>query len=135
MAAGVTQPIFEGGRLRGQLALSDAQRQQLLETYRKSIVSALSDVETALIAIRENAARESAQRLGVAAARRAFTLSEERLRAGTIDLTTLLNVQITLFQAEDTLIQIRLARLQAVAGLFAALGGDWEEPPALPPQP
>jgi outer membrane protein TolC len=94
-----------------------------------------SDVETALIAIRENAARESAQRLGVAAARRAFTLSEERLRAGTIDPTTLLNVQITLFQAEDTLIQIRLARLQAVAGLFAALGGDWEEPPALPPQP
>jgi outer membrane protein, multidrug efflux system len=135
IAAGVTQPIFEGGRLRGQLALSEAQRQQLLETYRKSIVSALTDVENALIAIRENAARESAQRVAVAAARRAFVLSEERLRQGTIDLTTLLNVQNTLFQAEDTLIQIRLARLQAVAGLFQALGGDWDEPPAIPVVP
>src|SRR5262245_17900729 len=133
MAAGVTQPIFEGGRLRGQLALSEAQRQQFLESYRKSIVSALTDVENALVAIRENAAREKAQRVAVAAARRAFTLSEERLREGTIDLTTLLNTQITLFQAEDTLIQVRLARLQAVASLFLALGGDWEEPPALPP--
>jgi outer membrane protein, multidrug efflux system len=135
IAAGVTQPIFQGGRLRGQLALSEAQRQQLLEAYRKSIVSALIDVENALIAIRENAARESAQRLAVTAARRAFVLSEERLRQGTIDLTTLLNVQNTLFQAEDTLIQIRLVRLQAVASLFLAIGGDWEEPPAMPPQP
>jgi outer membrane protein TolC len=133
MAAGVTQPIFEGGKLRGQLALSEAQRQQFLESYRKSIVSALTDVENALVAVRENAARENAQRVAVASARRAFTLSEERLREGTIDLTTLLNTQNTLFQAEDTLIQIRLARLQAVASLFLALGGDWEEPPALPP--
>jgi outer membrane protein TolC len=135
VAAGVTQPIFEGGRLRGQLALTEAQRQQLLESYRKSIVAALTDVENALIAMRENAARERAQRLAVAAARRALTLSEERLRQGTIDLTTLLNTQSTLFQAEDTLIQIRLARLQAAASLFAALGGDWEEPAVAPPLP
>jgi outer membrane protein, multidrug efflux system len=133
MAAGVTQPIFEGGKLRGQLALSEAERQQFLESYRKSIVSALTDVENALVGVRENAARENAQRVAVASARRAFTLSEERLREGTIDLTTLLNTQNTLFQAEDTLIQIRLARLQAIASLFLALGGDWEEPPALPP--
>jgi outer membrane protein, multidrug efflux system len=135
IAAGVTQPIFEGGRLRGQLALNEAQRQQLLEIYRKSIVSALTDVENALITIRENAARESAQRVAVSAARRALDLSEERLRQGTIDLTTLLNTQNTLFQAEDTLIQIRLARLQAAASLYQALGGDWEEPRAAPPLP
>ena len=54
-------------------------------------------------------------------------LSEERLRQGTIDLTTLLTVQNTLFQAEDTLIQVRLARLQAAASLFQALGGDWDD--------
>jgi len=135
VAAGMTQPIFEGGRLRGQLALTEAQRQQLLESYRKSIVSALTDVENALIAVRENAARENAQRLAVSAARRALDLSEERLRQGTIDLTTLLNTQSTLFQAEDTLIQIRLARLQAAASLYEALGGDWEVSPAAPPLP
>jgi outer membrane protein, multidrug efflux system len=128
IAAGVTQPIFEGGKLRGQLALSQAQREQLLEAYRKSIVQALSDVENALTAIRENAARERAQSNAVAAARRAFVLSEDKLRQGTIDITTLSTVQITLFQAEDALIQARLARLQSVASLFQALGGDWEEP-------
>jgi len=133
IAAGVTQPIFDGDRLRGQLALSVADRQQLLEAYRKSIVQALSDVETALIAMRENAARERAQRLGVAEAKRAFALSELKLREGTIDLQTLLNTQITLFQAQDTLIQIRLARLQAAAALYQALGGDWEETPAMSP--
>jgi outer membrane protein, multidrug efflux system len=133
IAAGVTQPIFDGGKLRGQLALSAAERQQLLEAYRKSIVQALSDVETALIAIRENRRREDAQRIGVAEARRAFELSEERLRQGTIDLQTLLNTQITLFQAEDTLVQIRLARLQAAAALYQALGGDWEASPAMSP--
>ena len=128
IAAGLTQPILDGGRLSGQLALTVGQRQQLLEQYRKSILQAFADVENALIAIRESAAQERAQQAAVDAARRAFELSEDRLRQGTIDLTTLLTVQTTLFQAEDTLIQVRLARLQALASLYQALGGDWEEP-------
>jgi outer membrane protein, multidrug efflux system len=67
-------------------------------------------------------------------ARRALKLSELKLREGTIDMQTLLNTQITLFQAEDTLIQIQLARLQAAAALYQALGGDWQELPAMSPQ-
>lgn len=128
IAAGLTQPIFDGGRLRGQLALTKGQRQQLLEQYRKFILQAFTDVENALIAIRENSAQEKAQQAAVTSARRAFELSEDRLKAGTIDLTTLLTVQTTLFQAEDTLVQVRLARLQALASLYEALGGDWQEP-------
>ena len=128
IAAGLTQPIFDGGRLRGELALTVGQRQQLLEQYRKSILQAFTDVENALIAIRETAAQEKAQQAAVNAARRAFELSQDRLLQGTIDLTTLLSVETTLFQTEDTLIQVRLARLQALASLYQALGGDWEEP-------
>lgn len=126
-AANITQPIFDGGRLRGQLSLNEAQRQQLLETYRRSILQSLVDVENALIAIRENAAREAAQRRAVVLARQAFALGEQRLGQGTIDLSTLLTTQNTLFQAEDLLIQVRLARLQAVVSLYQALGGDWQE--------
>ena len=100
----------------------------MLEEYRKAIVTALTDVERALIAIRETSAQERAQRLATASARRAFALSEDRLGQGTIDLTTVLTTQNTLFQAQDTLIQVRLARLQAMAALFEALGGDWDEP-------
>lgn len=126
-AAGLTQPIFDGGRLRGQLVLSQAQRQQLLDTYRRSIITALTDVETALVAVRETRLRELAQTAAVRAARRAFELTEQRMREGTVDLTSILTVQNTLFQAEDQLIQARLARLQAAVSLFQALGGDWDE--------
>ena len=127
IAAAVTQPIFDGGKLRAQLRLSEAQRQELLETYRKAILQALTDVENALIALRENAAREAAQKVAVSTAQQAFTLSEQRLAEGTIDLTTLITAQNSLFQAQDSLIQIRLARLQAVVSLFQALGGDWDD--------
>ncbi len=126
-AASLTQPIFDGGRLRGQLVLSEAQRQQLLDTYRRSIITALTDVETALVAVRETRLREIAQTAAVRAARRAFELSQQRLREGTVDLTSILSVQNTLFQAEDILIQVRLTRLQAAVSLFQALGGDWDE--------
>jgi outer membrane protein, multidrug efflux system len=125
LAAGLTQPIFDGGRLQGQVDLAAGQRRELLETYRKTIVSALIDVENALVAVRESAARASAQAVVVAKAREAFGFSEQRFREGTIDLQTLLNTQTTLFQAQDTLVQAQLARLQAGVSLAQALGGDF----------
>jgi len=125
LAVGLTQPIFDGGRLAAQADLAEAQKRELLENYRKSIVSALVDVENALVAVREGAAREAAISVVVARSREAFKLAEERLRAGTIDLTTLLNTQATLFNAQDNLVQARLARLNAAVSLFQALGGDF----------
>lgn len=125
LAGGIVAPIFDGGRLAGQAELAEAQKREVLEGYRKSIVSALVDVENALVAVRESAAREAALTTVVARSREAFKLSEERLRAGTIDLTTLLNTQATLFNAQDNLVQARLARLQASVSLFQALGGDF----------
>ena len=127
MAAGATQTIFDGGKLRGQLKLSEGQREELLQTYRKTVIQALTDVENALIGLREGEAREKALKVAVSTARKAFDLSEERLRQGTIDITTLLNVQNTLFTAQDSLVQARLARLQALVSLFQALGGDWDD--------
>jgi outer membrane protein TolC len=125
LAAGLAQPVFDGGRLRAQVEMTDAERQALLETYRKAVVSALSDVEMALIALRESAAREAGEARALASARRAFALSEERLKAGTIDLATLLSAQQSLFQAQDGVVVARFARLRAAASLFQALGGDW----------
>ena len=55
----------------------------------------------------------------------AFNISEERLRGGTIDLITVLQTQQTLFQAEDLLVQARLAHVQAIVSLYQALGGGW----------
>jgi NodT family efflux transporter outer membrane factor (OMF) lipoprotein len=130
LAAGLTQPIFDGARLQGQLDLQKGRQDELLQLYRKAIVNGFSDVEQALIAVQQTARRERLQRDVVASSRRAFEISETRLREGTIDLVTLLNTQQTLFQAQDTLVQARLDRLQAVVALFRALGGGWQKPPA-----
>jgi NodT family efflux transporter outer membrane factor (OMF) lipoprotein len=123
--AGLTQPIFEGGKLLGNLDLQKGVQDQLLQNYRKAVISAFTDVDKALIAVRETALAERLQQDVVNSSRRAFNLSDQQLRAGTLNLITLLQVEQTLFQAEDALAQAPLARLQAVVGLYQALGGGW----------
>jgi multidrug efflux system outer membrane protein len=126
MVGGLTQPIFDGGRILGNFELTKARQDELLQTYRKTVVSAFADVDNALVAIRETTARLRLQREVVAASRRAFQLSEQQLRAGTADIVTVLNTELTLFQAEDLLWQAELARLLAIVSLYQALGGGWE---------
>jgi outer membrane protein TolC len=123
--AGLTQPIFDGLRLQGNLDLQKGLQDQLLQSYRKSVISAFTDVDKALVAVRQTALAERLEADVVSSSRRAFDLSEQQLRAGTINLVTLLQTQQTLFQAEDAVAQARLARLQAVVSLYQALGGGW----------
>jgi len=125
LAGGLTQPIFDGQRLQGQLDVTKGRQDELLQTYRKAVISGFTDVENALAAIQQNAIRERLQQDVVVASRRAFEISETRLREGTVDLVTVLQTQQTLFQAEDQLVQVRLARLQAVISMYQALGGGW----------
>jgi NodT family efflux transporter outer membrane factor (OMF) lipoprotein len=128
VAASLTQPIFDGGLLLGQLELQQGVREEALQTYRKSVHSAFSDVEQALVALQQQTRRERLQAEVVRTSRIAFNLSEQRLRAGTLDLVSLIQTQQTLFAAEDLLAQIRLARLQAAISLYQALGGGWPPP-------
>jgi NodT family efflux transporter outer membrane factor (OMF) lipoprotein len=129
LAAGFTQPIFDGARLQGLFDLQKGRQDELLQLYRKAVINGFADVERALIAVQQTARRERLQREVVASSRRAFEIAETRLREGTVDLITVLNTQQALFQAEDTLLVARLARLQAVVSLFQALGGGWQKPP------
>ena len=128
LAAGVTQPVFDGFRLLSQLDLQKGRRTELLQIYRKAIISGFADVERALIAVRDLAEQERLEAEAVATARRAYELSESQLRAGTIDITTVLNTQRTLFQEQDQLVVVRLTRMQAIVSLFQALGGGWVLP-------
>lgn len=125
MAASLTQPVFDGGRLLGQLDFAKAQRDEALATYRGAVLAAFRDVEQALVALQQQSARERLQADVVRSARTAFTIAEARLREGTTDIVTVLNTQQTLFQAQDTLVQVRLARLLAAVALYQALGGGW----------
>jgi outer membrane protein, multidrug efflux system len=58
-------------------------------------------------------------------ARTAAAIAREQLRAGTVDVTTLLTAETTLFTDEDTLVQVRLTRAQSLINLYKALGGGW----------
>ena len=122
----LTQPIFDGGRILGNFEFTKARQDELLQVYRKTVVSAFADVDNALVSIKETTAKLRLQREVVAASRRAFQLSEQQLRAGTADIVTVLNTQLTLFQAEDSLWQAQLAKLLAIVSLYQALGGGWE---------
>ena len=126
MVGSLTQPIFDGGRNLGNFEFSKGRQDELLQTYRKTVVSAFADVDNALVSIRETTIRLRLQRQVVASSRRALQLAEQQLRAGTADILTVLNTQTTLFQAEDLLWQAQLARLLAIVSLYQALGGGWE---------
>jgi multidrug efflux system outer membrane protein len=126
MVGGLTQPIFDGGAILGNFEFSKARQDELLQTYRKTVVQSFADVDNALVSIKQTTEKLRLQREVVAASRRAFQLSEQQLRAGTADIVTVLNTQLTLFQAEDVLWQAQLARLLAFVSLYQALGGGWE---------
>jgi len=128
IALNVAQPLLDGYRLEGQLEFAQGVQFELVKIYCQTILLSFGDVEIALIAIADNAERERLQQIVVNTSRQAFQLAETRLREGTVDLVTVLQTQQTLFAAEDILVQVRLARLQAVLSLFQALGGGWLPP-------
>ncbi|KJC36163.1 RND transporter [Bradyrhizobium sp. LTSP885] len=126
LVGSATQPIFDGGKILGNFEYTQAKQDELLQTYRKTVVQAFTDVDNALVAIRETTRKLQLQRDVLTASRRAFQLAEQQLRAGTADIVTVLNTQLTLFQAEDAYSQAQLARLLAIVSLYQALGGGWE---------
>ena len=130
-AASLTQPIFHGGQLLGNLDLQKGKQDELLQVYRKAVISGFADVENALDDIRKTAERERLQRDVVTSSQRAFDISEQRLREGTVDLVTVLQTQQTLYAAQDALVQARLAHVQAIVSLYQALGGGWHPKPVV----
>lgn len=124
-SAALTQPVFDGFLLLGQLEQQIALQKQFLQAYRKSVISAFVNVEQALIAVEEDTRQERLQSQAVTASRKAFELSEAQLRAGTVNMVTVLQTEQTLFTAEQVLAQVRLARFQAIISLYQALGGGW----------
>jgi multidrug efflux system outer membrane protein len=126
LAAGLTAPIFDGGTLRGQLELAKGQYAEQLAVYQKAVLQAFTDVDNALTAWRYTTEQEALEEVAVRQARRAASIARAQMAAGTVDITTVLTTETTLFNNEDTLAQVRLARAQALLGLYKALGGGWD---------
>jgi NodT family efflux transporter outer membrane factor (OMF) lipoprotein len=127
LTAGLTQPIFEGGALEGQFDVAQGRYDELLADYRKAVISALGNVEDALIAVQQTAEQEQRQQTAVTAAQRAYDFAKAQMKAGTINILTVLNTETALFSAQDALVQAKSAHLQALVDLFGALGGGWQK--------
>lgn len=118
--ASLLQPVFQGGALRGHVRYSRARLDQLAEAYWQALVTALRTVEDALSDQGLLADYERTTDNAVTSARAAEQLAEAQVRLGATDYTTLLLTQRSLYQAEDTRLQIRQQRLTVAARLHAA---------------
>jgi len=127
VSAGLTQPIFHAGALHGQVTYAKARYVELLTTYHKAVLTAFSNVESALVAARQTADQQDRQRDAVAQARRAYQFAQTQMSAGTVDILTVLNTENALFSAQDVLVQVQYAHLQSMIELFTALGGGWHQ--------
>lgn len=124
-AAGLVQPLFQGGRLEGSLDYATARQAELVESYRKTVLTAFKEVEDAA-AIRTNSTRRL-QMLSEAVdtAQQSYQLSLQRYRLGLIDYQVLLNTQRSLLNAENSRVQARLDVLVSLVQIYQALGGGF----------
>jgi NodT family efflux transporter outer membrane factor (OMF) lipoprotein len=127
VSAGLTQPIFHGGALRGQLAYSKARYTELLSTYHKTVLTAFSNAESALVATQQVTEQELRQQDAVNKAQRAYQFAQLQMSAGTVNILNVLNTENALFSAQDELVQVQYLRLQALINLYTALGGGWQQ--------
>lgn len=123
----VLQTIFDAGRREAQHDLSRAQEQELVANYRAAVFSAFGNVETALSRTTSLQEHERLKTEQVQKQTRAYGLLDRQYRQGLAGLLALLQAQQSLFAAQDQLVQVRLARIQAILDLYKALGGGWAE--------
>ena len=126
LAGSFTQPIFQGGRLKSNVRLSEAQREQMTLSYQQTIQGAFRDVSNALVAYRKDQEFRIQQDHLHEAAQDAAHLSEVRFKAGTTDYLEVLTNETNAFSAELGLAQAQGNELVALVQLYQALGGGWQ---------
>jgi multidrug efflux system outer membrane protein len=126
LAGSLTQPIFEGGRLKSGVRLAEAQHEQMLLAYQQTIQGAFRDVSNALIAYRKNREFRIQEQHLVESAEDAAKLSEIRFKAGTTDYLEVLTNETNYFSAQLALAQAQGNELTALVQLYQALGGGWQ---------
>ena len=125
VASSATQTLFDGGKISATIDLNRQKFEELSQTYRKAVASAFADVENALVALDKSGEEEQAQLVSESTAHNAFVIAQDQMKGGIIDITSVLNTQKAWFSAQDSLVQARQAHMNALVGLYKALGGGW----------
>jgi multidrug efflux system outer membrane protein len=123
----ITQPLFEGGRLRSELRLARAQHQEAVLSYQQTVQNALEQVSNALIATQKNREFREQQEMLTGAAQRTDQLSEVLYKNGGASYLQVLTSETNYFSAELNLVQAQLNERLALVQLYQALGGGWQQ--------
>jgi outer membrane protein, multidrug efflux system len=126
-AAGVTQPVFQGGALRSQLRLASANWQETSASYQQTVQNALEQVSNSLIASQKNREFREQQELLTKAAQQTDQFSEVLYKNGGASYLQVLTSETNYFSAELNLVQAQLNERLALVQLYQALGGGWQQ--------
>lgn len=126
LAVSVTQPIFDAGQREAEEDIAVARRDELVQTYRSTIINAFADVDTSLGTIQSTTEQQKHLLEQQRQAEIALQLAERRYKEGAENLLTVLTAQRTLYDTQDELQQVRFTHLQAMVSLYRALGGGWD---------
>lgn len=121
----LTIPIFKGGEISANIQIRTEQEKQAVLSYQNTVLTALSEVENALIAVRRQSERQEILDQAVETARQAQKLSQQRYNAGEVDILNVLEAERTLNTAELEQVSTRASKASAHVQLYKALGGGW----------
>jgi NodT family efflux transporter outer membrane factor (OMF) lipoprotein len=121
----LVQTIFDAGRVRQQIAIQGAAQEQAVVNYEATVLTALEEVENALVAIEKSRERQASLTTAVDAARNAAQLARQQYQAGLADFQTVLDTERSVLTAEDSLASTQTSRMTAIVQLYKALGGGW----------
>jgi len=119
-------PVFDGGKIRAEIAVEDARAQELLAAYRLSILGAIAEVEDALVALDREKKRGEELAAAVRANQRAATLARQLYGEGLTDFLSVLDAERSLFESQDAFVASERAATLDLVALYKALGGGWE---------
>lgn len=125
LVSGISGPIFDAGRIRANIAAQGAAEEQALLSYQSAVLTALSEVEDALIACRRTEERLATLEKAAFAAKEAARLASQKYRAGVIDITTVLDTQRSDLALQESVAAVKADRAAAHIQLYKALGGGW----------
>jgi NodT family efflux transporter outer membrane factor (OMF) lipoprotein len=133
IATTLAQTVFDFGRISGTIEAQDAVREQAAARYQSVVLTALEDVENAIVAFAHEQERRTALTEATAAAERAALLSRDQYTSGLVDFETVLVAQRSLYSLQDQLAASDAEVTADLIRLYKALGGGWTPEP-LPQQ-
>jgi len=131
--ANVAQVIFDGGRLSSQLRSQKAAADGAFAFYKQSVLTALEDVENAMAALSSAQARKTEFATAFEASNNAAIMARSQYQSGLIDFQTLSTSETTLLNARNSLASAQADEVLAIAQLYNALGGGWQNMENRPP--